>query len=146
MILIFSFLYHGMLTTEQIKLVKQSWASLRDVDPTLLGDVFYSRLFLQQPSLRTLFGPSLLGQYNKLVDMLNFSVARVDQPDTLRAALQELGKRHAHYGVKPAYYSAVGSALLWTLQSALGSDWTAEVATAWATFYQFLADAMQRVD
>lgn len=135
-----------MLTTGQIKLVKQSWTSLRDVEPTLLGDVFYSRLFLQYPSLRTLFGPSLLAQYNKLVDTLNFTVARVDEPDTLWATLRELGKRHEHYGVKPEHYSAVGNTLLWTLQSALGSDWTAEMATAWTTFYQFLADAMQRAD
>jgi hemoglobin-like flavoprotein len=131
-----------MLTTGQIKLVKQSWMSLRDVEPTLLGDVFYGRLFLQHPSLRTLFGPSLLDQYNKLVDTLNYSVARVDEPDALLVALRELGKRHEQYGIKPEHYAAVGSALLWTLQSALGSGWTVDVATAWAAFYQFLADGM----
>lgn len=78
--------------------------------------------------------------------MLNFSVARVDQPDMLRATLRELGKRHEHYGVKPEHYSAVGNSLLWTIQSAMGSDWTVEMATAWATFYQFMADAMQRAE
>ncbi|UFH53472.1 globin domain-containing protein [Spirosoma sp. KNUC1025] len=134
-----------MLTSVQIKLVKQSWTSLRDVEPTLLGDVFYSRLFLQHPALRSLFGPSLLTQYNKLVDMLNFSVARIDQPDELTTVLKDLGKRHEQYGVKPEHYAAVGSALLWTLQSALGSNWTVEIASAWASFYQFLADGMQRI-
>ena len=44
-----------VLPTDQIQLVKQTWMSLRDVDPALLGDVFYSRLFLEHPSLRSLF-------------------------------------------------------------------------------------------
>ncbi|GAB2555471.1 globin domain-containing protein [Spirosoma areae] len=132
-----------MLTTDHIKLVKQTWTTLRDVDPALLGDVFYTHLFIQHPNLRPLFNSPMLSQYNKLVEMLNFAVARVDMPNELQVTLQQLGLRHQQYGVKPEHYSAVGNALLWTLQTALGSTWTVEVGTAWGEFYQWLAHSMQ---
>jgi hemoglobin-like flavoprotein len=133
-----------MLTNEQIKLVKQTWTTLRDVDPALLGDVFYSQLFIKNPSLRALFDTSMASQYNKLVEMLNFAVARVGKSNELQVTMRELGLRHQQYGVKPEHYAAVGSALIWTLQAALGNSWTNEVEAAWREFYKWLADSMQK--
>lgn len=115
---------------------------LRDVDPALLGDVFYSRLFIEHPSLRSLFKSSMEEQYKKLIDTISVLVARLEHLDELTADIQALAQRHVAYGVKPEYYDAVGSALLWTLQKGLGRDWTPAAEEAWTRCYQILSETM----
>jgi hemoglobin-like flavoprotein len=132
-----------IMTEEQKGLVKKTWQVLRNIDPVLLGDVFYSRLFIQYPELKLLFKEPLESQYKKLIAMLGFVASHVDRLDELAPEIEALGKRHVHYGVKPAHYGAVGEALLWTLQTGLGRDWTQEIAQAWAAFYGAIAQKMQ---
>lgn len=131
-----------MITTHQIQLVKQTWTSLRRVNPELLGDVFHSRLFLENPSLRPMFIQPMRAQYNKLVDMLNVAVARIDRPDELVVTLRHLGVHHQRIEVRPKHYAVVGNALLWTVRNGLGRDWNEDVAVAWQAFYQWLAEVM----
>jgi hypothetical protein len=65
--------------------------------------------------------------------MLKVVVIGLHRIDQLVPAVQELGRRHARYGVKDEYYYTVGAALLWALRVGLGDSFTPEVATAWAT-------------
>ena len=43
------------MTREQILLVKKTWNIFREIDPILVGDVFYSKLFFDMPYLEKLF-------------------------------------------------------------------------------------------
>jgi nitric oxide dioxygenase len=47
------------------------------------------------------------------------------------------------YGVRREHYATVGAALLWTLQSGLGEEFTPEVREAWASAYLLLSTTMQ---
>jgi len=49
----------------------------------------------------------------------------------------------AAYGVRAQDYDTVGAALLWTLEQALGAQWTEEMCAAWSAAYTLLATAMQ---
>lgn len=82
-------------------------------------------------------------QHKKLIDMLSFIVAFIDQPDKLLPEVVEMVKRHEGYGAKPAHYEAVGEVLLWTLEKGLGKQWNNTVADAWAACYH---EIMQVVD
>lgn len=130
------------MTKTQIQLVTLSWRRLRGIDPALIADVFYSKLFLGRPDIRQLFPKNMEEQYQKLVDMLSQMVARLEQPDRLLQEIHEMGRRHKDYGVTPAHYALVGEALLWTLEKGLGSDWNAATAEAWTACYQLIADQM----
>lgn len=130
------------LTSEQVKLIRETWEVLRGVNPYLVGDVFYRRLFMEHPSLRRLFPDEMDQQYTKLMDMLNVVVERLDDPNDLAGEVADLGRRHVHYGVKPAYYNAVAKALLWTLGQALGDSWNKEAEQAWTDCYLQLASQM----
>lgn len=130
------------MTTQEIQLVKQSWKLLRDIDPALLGDVFYRRLFFQYPAFRSLFKGQMEAQYQKFVDTLTLIVARIDRPDTIMPDIGRLAERHEDYGVKPEHYAPVGEALIWTLKIGLGTDWNAEVEAAWLAAYTMLTQAM----
>lgn len=127
---------------EQIKLVKKTWKILMGIDPKIIGDVFYSKLFADHPSLRKMFPTEMDKQYIKLVDMLSSIIMSLDQIESVSSDIVAMAKRHTGYGVKPAHYDMVGSALIWTLQKGLGAEWNQEVESAWNSCYQSLADTM----
>ena len=130
------------MTKEQILLVKKTWNIFREIDPVLVGDVFYSKLFFDMPHLEHLFHSSKEDQAKKLVEMLNIIVGRIDALDELSEEIKQLAIRHVRYGVKEQHYKAVGTALLWMLQQGLGRDWNGEVKEAWASCFHVLSTTM----
>ena len=132
----------NMLTTKEIALVKKSWVSIRKIDPVIIADVFYTKLFHDNPELRKMFPKDIEQQYTKLIDMLNTIIARLEKLDDLKGDIVQMAKRHVNYGVKPEHYNMVGKALLWTLQKTLGADWNAELRTAWVNCYAVLSGTM----
>jgi hemoglobin-like flavoprotein len=89
-----------------------------------------------------MFPKDMEQQYQKLIDMLNAIIIRLDKLEELTEEIAAMAQRHVQYGVRPAYYKLIGTALLWTLQKGLGNDWNEEVKNAWATCYKILADTM----
>ena len=61
----------------------------------------------------------------------------------LLPAIRDLSVRHVGYGVKLADYDALGEALLWALEQALGEDFTPAVREAWTVCYDELAGEMK---
>jgi len=130
------------MTDAQIRLVKSSWKVLRQIDPLLIGDVFYSKLFVAYPKLESLFTSSRESQSAKLIDTLSMLVSGLDDTPALEEELSQLAIRHIRYGVKHVDYDAVGEALLWTIRQALGSDWNEEMGLAWTACYNMIAATM----
>jgi hemoglobin-like flavoprotein len=134
------------MRSDQIKLVKRTWRILMKIDPSLIGDLFYTKLFSDHASLRGLFPENMEQQNIKLVDMLSSIILNLDNFGLNIDDLKAMGMRHISYGVKPHHYNLVGSALIWTLEKGLGSDWNEETKNAWITCYTSIADAMQQVE
>lgn len=130
------------MTEEQIRLVKSSWRKLMGLDPEILGDLFYTKLFADYPTLRKLFPKDMREQNKKLIDMLTSLVRGLDGTGDSVAELYSMGKRHEGYGVKPSQYEMVGATLLWTLQQGLGDDWNDTLREAWIVCYKFLTENM----
>ena len=63
--------------------------------------------------------------------MLATAVVNLHQVEKIVPAVQELGRRHAGYGVTDAHYTPVGEALIWTLDKGLGPAFTPDVKDAW---------------
>lgn len=130
------------MTKEEIILIKRTWKLFREINPVVVGDTFYSKLFLDNPSIRKMFPKEMNQQYQKLIDMLSTVVGRLDNLEDLSGDIAAMAQRHVAYGVKPAQYQKVGEALLWTLEQGLGKDFTPEVKEAWTKCYTTLSDAM----
>lgn len=126
----------------EILLVKRSWRLLRNIDPAVIGETFYGKLFSDQPALRRLFPKDMSLQYQKLVDMLNTILAQLDNMEDINREIALMGQRHVIYGVKPAHYKMVGRAFLWMLEQGLGADFTSDVKQAWSNCYQAITDQM----
>lgn len=130
------------MTEEQITLVKNSWKMFQKVDAGLIGDVFYSKLFFDNPQLRALFPSSMKEQYRKLIAMLSAIISRLDDLTEMTGDIKMMALRHEGYGVKPQHYRLVGNALLWTIQRGLGNDWNNDLQEAWMAAYTKLAETM----
>lgn len=74
--------------------------------------------------------------------MIGTAVANLDRLETIVPAVQDLGRRHATYGVKATHYDTVGAALLWTLGQGLGDAFTPPVKAAWTEAYTTLSTVM----
>ena len=131
-----------MLTETQIALVQSSFATIAPIadDAAVL---FYNRLFEIDPSLRQMFKGDMVEQRRKLMQMLSAAVKGLQRLDRLVPAVEDLGRRHAGYGVTDAHYETVGGALLWTLEKGLGRAFTPEMRDAWTTVYGLLASTMK---
>ena len=130
------------MTGQQIMVVKRSWGIFRNIDPILVGEVFYGRIFLKAPGIKKMFPVSMEAQYGKIIDMLSLMVARLERMDELTNEISALAQRHVQYGVKRGHYEIVGEALLWTLEQGLGRDWTDEVKEAWTSCFAVFSDKM----
>jgi hemoglobin-like flavoprotein len=131
-----------MLTLTQKTLVQESFARIAPIADDAAA-LFYRCLFEIDPSLRQMFRGDMTEQRKKLMQMLTAAVKGLDRLDQLVPVVQELGRRHAAYGVADAHYDTVGSALLWTLETGLGALFTPETREAWATVYGLLATTMR---
>ena len=130
------------MTPDQIALVQETFKSVLAIKDAA-ADLFYGRLFELDPSLQALFPDDLTEQKQKLMATIATAVGGLNRLDGLVPVVQELGIRHAGYGVKPDHYDTVGAALLWTLEQGLGEAFTPDVRDAWAQVYTVLADTMK---
>ena len=131
-----------MLTMLQKTMVQNTFATVTPIADDVAA-LFYCRLFELDPSLERLFRGDMKEQRKKLMQMLTAAVKGLDRLDQLVPVVEDLGRRHAAYGVADAHYDTVGAALLWTLEKGLGAAFTPEVKDAWATVYGVLATTMK---
>ena len=130
------------MTPEQIEMVKSSWEQIKPISEQA-ADMFYGRLFEMDPALKPLFKGDMKAQGRKLMTMITTAVSHLDKLADILEPVQDLGRRHADYGVKPEHYDTVGAALLWTLGQGLGEAFTAELEAAWTQTYTTLAGVMK---
>jgi len=133
----------SMLAAEK-KLIQDTWAQVVPIAEQA-ATLFYQRLFEIDPTTRPLFQVTDMAQQRKkLLQVLSVAVSSLDNLGALRKTVEDLGRRHAGYGVKDAHYDSVGVALLWTLEQGLGSAWTLEAAAAWTEVYGLLSGIMRQ--
>ncbi len=143
-----------MVNDVQKQLIQNSWRLVVPMADTA-ADLFYRRLFELYPQYRPLFPGDLTAQKKKLVRMLAFIVKALDWADAqwreevppdrdLMLVVVAMGRRHSDiYKIPDASYAAVGEALLWTFDYALGEAFTEEVKQAWSLVYTLVAKAMR---
>lgn len=130
------------MTPEQAVLVEDSFLRLGPVTAEI-GERFYDRLFDMDPSLRALFVHDAAGQPMRLIQVLAYVVSNLRAPDSLLSMVRDLGRKHAKFGVQDAYYDTFKQALLATLAERLKENWSQEVASAWDSTYDMIADEMR---
>jgi len=130
------------MTPEEVSLVQESWKKVAPIKEAA-AELFYGKLFELDPNLRGLFKGDMNEQGRKLMAMIGAAINGLTRLDELVPTVQNLGRRHATYGVKASDYNTVANALLWTLEKGLGPAFTPPIRTAWVKAYGVLAETMQ---
>jgi hemoglobin-like flavoprotein len=130
------------MTPFQIEHVQTTWRAVVPI-ASQAADLFYDRLFTLDERLQPLFPDDLTEQKKKLMAMIGRVVASLSDLPNIVPAVQELGRRHAGYGVKDDDYATVGAALIWTLEQGLGTAFTPEVKDSWVAAYTLLSSVMR---
>lgn len=129
------------MTPQQRDLVQASFVKIApSIDHTVR--MFYDDLFRRDPDLRALFLGDMALQHDKFVTMLATAIAHLKKWDAIEASIQALGRRHFAYGAKPSDYETVGAALIATLETELGEDFTPAVREAWLAYFHFVSAEM----
>lgn len=130
-----------MVTADQVHLLRKSFAIV-ERHPEVAALVFYKELFLLEPRLRGLFQSDIREQAKKLMEMLAGAIRMLDEPEKLVPVLEELGQRHAGYGVRRGHYVIVRQALVTMLGKVLDRELTPEVLKAWSDLYDVVEATM----
>lgn len=130
------------MTPEDKKLVQESFAKVVPIAEQAAA-LFYQNLFTMDASLKPLFKGNMQEQGKKLMKMIGVAVNGLDRLDSIVPAVQDLGRRHVVYGIKPEHYDTVGAALIQTLGQGLGEAFTPQVKEAWIKVYGVLASTMK---
>jgi hemoglobin-like flavoprotein len=130
------------MSPQQVELVQMTWRQVQLVGDTA-AELFYGKLFSLGPAVRPLFKNDLKDQGRNLTAMISVAVHWLARPEKIIVALQQLGRRHAAYGVQPRHYEIVAAALMWMLEKCLGDAFTPEARSAWTAAYDMLAKTMQ---
>lgn len=129
------------MTPAQIGLVQDTFKHIVPIKD-LAAELFYKRLFELDPKLEPLFAGDMGEQRRKFMSTLETLVGGLGNFGRIEPSLRSLGRRHAGYGVEPAHYATLATALLWTLEQALGEVFTDEVKEAWTAAYLALSAPM----
>jgi hemoglobin-like flavoprotein len=130
------------MTATQRRLVRESFELLRDdARPFML--LFYGKLFEMDPSARRLFHNDISLQGRKLMDMLGEVVNSLDDFQSLKPRLAELGRKHTSYGVRAEHYAVLTSALLWAIAQELEGNFTSATKEAWRLAITTVCEAMK---
>jgi len=131
------------MAPDRITLLRASFDKLWPVNQRF-AEIFYARLFELKPQARSLFSADLGAQKAKLTGMLATIVGAVDKPEMFGSIVENLGTRHALFGVTEEHYPAVGAALMWSLDKSLGASLTPDAREAWRELYEAVQLSMLR--
>ncbi len=129
------------LTTAQVNFIQTTFAALAPQADELFIR-FYERMFSNHPELRSMFPDDMDEQRKHLAASVALVVKNAGRLDNIVPALQEMGVRHAGYGVKPEQYGVVADNMLGTLSEFAGEAWTDEVEMSWAAALNAVALVM----
>lgn len=129
-----------LLDPQQISLIKSGFMQVEAAGSVAI-EVFYNNLFKEFPNLRPMFSGSQQRQSRKFLQSLRFIVNGLEEPERSIDVLEQLGKRHAGYGVLPEHYEGAGRTLVATLGQLL-PDFTSEAENAWTAAYSLISGVM----
>ena len=75
-----------------------------------VATLFYDRLFLIALHTRSLFAADMESQKMKFTSMLASVIGLIERQSMFTSIIEDLGRRHAKYGVAETDYEAVGRA------------------------------------
>ncbi len=109
-----------------------------------MPDLLFTRLFDRAPNLRGLFPDDLRQVKHQFARMLHWLIAHLHEPQKLRIALVDLGRRHQERAVKAEFYPHICDALVDTFANLCADDWNDQISHDWQQTFELMVHHMLR--
>ena len=129
------------MTPDQITLIQDSFSKVAPISDAA-AEIFYARLFEIAPEVKPYFKSDMTAQGAKLMATLGVVVNGFRDLDKIVPVAESLAVKHVSYGVKAEDYAPVGAALIHTLETGLGDDFTDDLKESWVAAYDTLSSVM----
>ena len=127
------------LSLRQIELVRSTFTLLEPKAPVAVL-AYYQKLCALNPALRGQLQSHLDDESARLMALWRAAADFADQPGRLRAMLARPGSGCASYDAGGAHHAESGEALLWSLATTLGKEFTPEARGAWAALHSAMGE------
>ena len=127
------------LSPRQIELVRSTF-TLLEPKASVAVLAYYQKLCALNPALRAQLQSHLDDESARLMALWRAAADFADQPGRLRAMLAKPGRGCASYDAGGAYHAESGEALLWSLATTLGKEFTPEARGAWAALHSTMGE------
>eukprot|EP00980_Cylindrotheca_fusiformis_P029475 scaffold23479_cov143-Cylindrotheca_fusiformis.AAC.25 len=143
--------------------VIDTWEQVRRVPnySRVIGTLLFQKFFAMEPGAKRVFGfredmdmhSEDVVKSRRFIKHATFFVQMIDRSldmlgpdvDMLTEILLELGEKHVRYGVKPEYFSPMGTALIDSIAVTIGEDkFPSNVRADWVEVYGALSYDMIR--
>jgi len=151
-------------SVEEKTAVQKSWAFIQEFGIARFGEMLFGELFQQDPAALAFFPPEVCDKYwdwtmdikcsasskapmapqlfSKVATLIGGAVIGLHDVHCLVQALVRLGARHLAYGVNQAHLNILAKALVKTLRTCLGDEFTPDVELAWLVVFNFITATM----
>lgn len=106
-------------------------------------DRFFANLFDAYPEMEAAFAPFGGPPRTMFWATIGLLADNLDDLDSLRLPMRQLGARHARHGVTPDRYGRFADILIGTVAEIAGDDWDDTCQTAWEKVLDFAITQMQ---
>jgi hemoglobin-like flavoprotein len=130
------------MNSKQMDLVRQTCKEVAPIADSA-ADLFYTKLFQIDPTLRPVFVAQLDNRGRRLMQMVEAAAEALDKPTTLAPALAGLGSRQVASTTSDHRYETVGAALILTFRQGLGPAFTPEARQAWIELFDNIEGMMK---
>ena len=127
------------LSPRQIELVRSTF-TLLEPKASVAVLAYYQKLCALNPALRAQLQSHLDDESARLMALWRAAADFADQPGRLRAMLAKPGRGCASYDAGGAHHAESGEALLWSLATTLGKEFTPEARGAWAALHSTMGE------
>jgi nitric oxide dioxygenase len=130
----------GTQVALSVETLEESYDIIAPKIPEIV-DRMYTRLFEVAPRVVKIFAGRDPSKQLRTVHTLRDAF---DDLSSLTPELENLGERHASWGVQEQDYAIMGPILLEAMAASVDPYWRSEYTTAWAALFQTVADIMLR--
>ncbi|KAI5969478.1 hypothetical protein CANMA_001546 [Candida margitis] len=125
---------------------KSSTAPRQTTTSSMASSLFcrqlYSNLLTLAPELELLW-PSLRHQAVSFAQVMQMTIAHLEDLSVLDSFFEKLGKSHARiFGIEPPAYEIMGEALIQTFNERFGTRFTIELEVLWIKLFLYMANSI----
>eukprot|EP01084_Bolivina_argentea_P013649 25609_1 len=136
-------MFNSSLSQSDIETVSESWTKVQKVLDVAVTS-FYKDLISSKAEVRNLFSKSdMAAQANKLVRAVGSVIALLHNLEDLIPVLEELGRRHVYYNVRPKHFKYLKLAWFNMLKNSLGIQWNDSLSKSWSRIWKYITTIMK---